>query len=81
MMPTSVDGTCNSTIMTRLSVPTSRVSDMPTDTWISDRRNSRRSGRSALAASAKGSTFVPQPSQMFMTRRFIGLIDFTVALP
>jgi hypothetical protein len=24
---------------------------------------------------------VPQPSQMFMTRRFIGLIDFTVALP
>ena len=81
MMPTSVDGTFNSTIITRLSVPTSNVSDMPTETWISDSRNSRRSGRFSLATSAKGSTLLPQPIQRFMTRRFIGLIDLAVVVP
>ena len=38
---TSVAGTSSSTIITRLSVPTSSVSAMPTETWNSDRRSSR----------------------------------------
>jgi hypothetical protein len=43
---TSVAGTSSSTIITRLSVPTSSTSAMPTVTWNSDRRSRRDSGRS-----------------------------------
>ena len=45
--------------MTRLSVPISITAAMPTVIWNSDRRNSRASGNSAVAASAKGRKCVP----------------------
>ena len=49
--------------MTRLSVPTSSVNAMPTDTWNSDRRSSRGSGRSGVAASANGRKRGPMRAQ------------------
>ena len=52
---TSQAAMCNSTIITRFSVPTISAAARPTDTWKSDKRSSRDSGRLALAASAKGS--------------------------
>jgi hypothetical protein len=51
---TSQAPTPSSTIITRLSVPTIKAVAMPTETWNSDKRSSRDSDRSALAASAKG---------------------------
>ena len=54
MMPTSEAGTASSTIITRLRVPTSSTSAMPTVTWKSERRIRRESGRSSVATSAKG---------------------------
>ena len=41
--------------MTRLSVPTSSVSAMPTETWNSDSRSRRDQGNSPVCSSAKGS--------------------------
>ena len=52
---TSQAAMCSSTIITRFSVPTISAAARPTDTWNSDSRSSRDSGRSAVAASAKGS--------------------------
>jgi hypothetical protein len=52
-------GTCSSTIMTRLSVPTSSAVTMPITTWNSDRRNRRAIGSSGEAASANGMKRVP----------------------
>jgi len=60
---TSDAGTLSSTIITRLRVPTSSTRAMPTDTWNSDRRNRRGSGRSGDAASAKGRKRSPQVVQ------------------
>ncbi|MCR9180748.1 MAG: hypothetical protein NXH71_11050 [Erythrobacteraceae bacterium] len=61
--PTIVDATSSSTIITRLSVPTRRVSDIPTENWMSESLSRRDSGRSSLAASANGSSRLPQPIQ------------------
>src|SRR5215216_2578757 len=44
----------SSTIITRFNVPTTSTTAMPTVNWNSDRRNKRRTGRSADAASANG---------------------------
>ena len=52
-------GTCSSTIMTRLSVPTSNAVTMPITTWNSDRRSKRAMGSSGEAASANGMKRVP----------------------
>ena len=54
MRPTSDAGTPSSTIMTRLSVPTSSTRVMPTETWNRESRSRRRSGRSGVATSANG---------------------------
>jgi hypothetical protein len=51
---TKVAETPNSTIITRLRVPTSMTMAMPTESWKSDKRSRRESGKSSLAASAKG---------------------------
>ena len=51
---TSQVGTPSSTIITRLSVPFSSTTAMPTETWNSDSRSRRPSGSSAVAASANG---------------------------
>ena len=56
---TSQAGMPSSTIITRLRVPLSSTSDNPTETWKSDRRRSRKSGSSGVAASAKGSRLGP----------------------
>ena len=84
MMPTSPAGTRNSTIITRLSVPTSSVSDMPTETWMSASRSRRPSGSVALAASAKGSNLVLRCSHTPIIRRLmtppLGLAMSSVAL-
>ena len=66
---TSVAGTFSSTIITRLSVPTSSVSAMPTETWNSDSRSSRDSGRSGVAASAKGRKRGPSWDQRVISVR------------
>ena len=55
--------TPSSTIMTRLSVPLSSTTAMPTDTWNSARRSSRGRGNSVLAASANGRKRVPMLDQ------------------
>ena len=65
MMPTSEAGTFSSTIITRFRVPISSTSAMPTETWNSDSRSSRDSGRSGVAASANGRKRGPKPSQTF----------------
>jgi len=66
MMATSDAGTPSSTIITRFSVPTSRTSAMPTDTWNKDSRSRRGRGRSGVAASAKGRKRGPRPAQVLM---------------
>ncbi len=63
IIATSHDCTWSSTIITRLSVPISMTAAMPTVIWNSDRRNRRFKGSSAVAASAKGSRFVPMRIQ------------------
>ena len=69
IVPTSDAGTFSSTIITRLSVPISSTSAMPTETWNSDSRNSRDSGRSGVAASANGRKREPIPAQVRIIRR------------
>ena len=66
---TSVAGTFSSTIITRLSVPTSKVSAMPTDTWNSDRRSNRDNGKSGVAASANGRKRGPNWAQRAISVR------------
>ena len=69
MAATSQLGTPSSTIITRLSVPLSRTTAMPTDTWNSDNRIRRPSGSSAVAASANGRKRTPtriHPRAMLM---------------
>ncbi len=66
MMATREAGTLNSTIITRFSVPTRRTSEMPTETWNSERRSRRGRGRSGVAASAKGRKREPSPIQVRM---------------
>jgi hypothetical protein len=61
---TSQAGTPSSTIITRFSVPFSSTIAMPTDTWNSDRRSSRPSGSSGVAASANGRKRVPTRAQL-----------------
>ena len=65
---TSHADTPSSTIITRFSVPFSSTVAMPTDTWNSDRRSSRPSGSSAVAASAngrkRGPSGCPSPREM-----------------
>ena len=56
---TSQVGTPSSTIITRLSVPLSKTTAIPTDTWNNDRRMRRPSGSSAVAASANGRKRAP----------------------
>ena len=51
---TSQAPTPSSTIITRFSVPTSSATAIPTETWNSDSRSRRDSGRSSVAASANG---------------------------
>ena len=63
MIATSEAGTLSSTIITRLSVPTSSTSAMPTETWNSDKRSRRDSGRSGVAASANGRKRGPSCAQ------------------
>ena len=63
MTATKPADTSSSTIITRLSVPVSRTTAIPTDTWKSDRRSRRPSGRSLLAASAKGRNCGPSRIQ------------------
>ncbi len=67
MMATSEAGTSSSTIITRFSVPTSSTSAMPTEAWNSDSRSRRDSGRSGVAASAKGRKRGPNPAQVTMS--------------
>ena len=57
---TTQAGRPSSTIITRFSVPISSTAAIPTVTWNSDRRSSRPSGSSAVAASANGS--IPTPT-------------------
>jgi hypothetical protein len=45
--------------MTRFSVPISKVTEMPMETWNSDSRSSRDSGNSADVTSAKGRKAAP----------------------
>ena len=59
MKATTEAGTPSSTIITRFSVPVSSTIAMPTETWNSDRRSRRDSGRPSLAASANGRKRVP----------------------
>ncbi len=59
MTATSQAGTPSSTIMTRLSVPISSTTAMPTVTWNRLSRSSRAIGSSAEAASANGMNPVP----------------------
>ena len=54
MIDTREAETFSSTIMTRLSVPISSTSAIPTETWNRDRRSSRDRGSSGVAASANG---------------------------
>jgi hypothetical protein len=49
----------SSTIITRLSVPASRVMDMPTVSWKRPRRSRRPSGSVSEAASANGTQAAP----------------------
>ena len=67
---TSDAGTPSSTIITRLSVPTSSTNAMPTDTWNSARRSRRDSGRSGVAASANGRKRGPSAAHV-CTRRML----------
>ena len=60
---TSHAGTPSSTIITLLSVPFSKVRAIPTEIWNSDRRSSRPSGNSRVAASANGKKRVPTRAQ------------------
>ena len=71
MMATSEAGTSSSTIMTRLRVPISSTKAMPTETWNSDKRSSRLSGNSAVAASANGMKRGPNATHELMTFRLI----------
>ena len=54
MKATMVAGTDSSTIITRLSVPSSITVAMPTETWNSDSLSNCPIGNPSLAASAKG---------------------------
>ena len=54
MTATKEAGTCNSTIITRFSVPIIKTKAMPTETGNRERRSKRESGKSGVAASAKG---------------------------
>ena len=63
MVDTRVAGTFISTIITRLSVPTSSTRAMPTETWNKERRSNRDNGRSGEAASANGRNRVPRLDQ------------------
>src|SRR3990167_1665852 len=83
---TSEAGTCSSTIITRFSVPTSSTSAMPTDTWNSDSRSKRLSGRSGEATSANCRKRGPAWAQLrisFLLRGFMvcpfGLASFQQA--
>ena len=76
---TSAAGTPSSTIITRLSVPTSSTRAMPTDTWNSDKRNSRDSGRSGEAASAKGRKRGPRSTQARISFRLAGFMVCAVS--
>jgi hypothetical protein len=56
---TRLDERPSSTIITRLSVPVTSTAAIPTEIWNSDSRSRRPSGRSSVAASAKGRKRVP----------------------
>ena len=75
MIPTSEAGTSSSTIMTRLSVPTSSVNAMPTDTWNKESRSRRPSGKSGVATSAKGRKRGPRLAHVRITLRLIGFMS------
>jgi hypothetical protein len=76
---TSQAAMCNSTIITRFSVPTSSAVAMPTETWNSDRRSSRGSGRPGLAASANGITCGSMRCHSSRTVCGMGRRNFTAA--
>ena len=66
MIDTNDAGTCNSTIITRFSVPTKSTKAMPTDTWKRDSLSNLPSGSSAEAASAKGKKRGPKLAQVLI---------------
>ena len=68
MIPTMEAGTPYSTIITRLRVPISSTSAIPTETWKRDKRRSLDRGNSGVAASAKGRKRAPWLNQKFVTR-------------
>jgi hypothetical protein len=77
---TSAAGTPSSTIITRLRVPTSSTSAMPTDTWNSDSRSSRDSGRSGVAASANGRKRGLRRTSPWISLRFKGFMRASAGL-
>ena len=70
---TSQAETCSSKIITRLSVPSISARVMPMVNLNKDRRSKRRSGRSALAASAKGMYCGPSVAHAWMARWASGM--------
>ena len=73
---TSQADTPSSTIITRLSVPTSSTVQMPTATWNIDSRSKRPSGRPTDAASANGRNRGAMSRQRSAR---IGTMNFTAA--
>ncbi len=66
MIETNQAGTPSSTTATRLRVPVSKTTAMPTETWKRASRSSRGRGNSAVAASAKGSSRGPSRIQVWI---------------